>query len=85
VTDDRDTLRIDVLPFHQPSRHGSRVVGVITDRRRFRTAAALAKTALVVTHRDDAGIGERARELTEDRHAKRVTVAIAEHPLLRAG
>ena len=67
---------IDVLAIGQQLDRGAQIVGVVGERRGFGAAAALADAALVVAHDDEAGVGERAGELAEDRDAGRELVAI---------
>ena len=76
VADDGDALRIDVLAIRQQLDRRAHIVRVVGERRRFRAAAALADAALVVADDDEAGVGERAGDLAEDRDAEHEAVAI---------
>ena len=72
VADHRDALRIDVLALQQPPHDRADVFGVVLNRRRLGASAALSEATLVVAHGEEAGVGDRARQLREcrDAHAR---------------
>jgi hypothetical protein len=76
VSDDRDAFGIDVLAFGQKADRGSQVVREIAEGRRFEAAPALTDAALVEPQHDEPAVGDRARQLSENRNAERELVAV---------
>ena len=79
VTRHRDAILVDVLPLvGQISDDRAEIFRVIGQRRRLHAPAALADAALVVAHDEIPRVGQRIRELREDRNARDGFIAIDE-------
>ena len=76
VADDGEALPVDVLAVAHELDGRAQVLGVVGERRRLRPAAALADAALVVAQDEESAVGERVRELAENRDAEGGLVAV---------